>query len=128
MAKMTFSTHHYKWNGRIYKQVKGGPIGLRATGSVAKTTMDDWIEKYKSILSGHGINVHLIKKYVDDVLVLVDNLRLGTRLEGTLLRWREEWEEEDARLGRSAEENTMDILRTLANQVHDFLEFTSEVS
>ena len=32
MTETTFSTHHYKWNSKVFKQEKGGPIGLRATG------------------------------------------------------------------------------------------------
>ena len=95
---------------------------------VAKTTMDDWMERYKSILEKHGVKVHLIKKYVDNVLVLVDNLKPGTRLENNALVWKRSWEKEDARNGVTAQENTMNILRSLANTIHSFLEFTSEVS
>ena len=101
---------------------------MRATGSLAKTTMDRQIERYKAILERHGIKVHLIKKYVDDVLVLVDNIKPGTRVENNVFVWKKSWEEEDTRKGISVQENTMSILRTLANTIYSFLEFTSEVS
>ena len=43
LIETTFNTHVYKWAGKVYKQRKGGPIGLRASGSLAKAAMEDWI-------------------------------------------------------------------------------------
>ena len=36
----TFETHVYAWGGRIYRQTRGGPIGVRASGTVAKVAME----------------------------------------------------------------------------------------
>ena len=54
MIRVTFSTHFYKWENKIYKQCKGGPIGLRATGLCAKLIMDDWLEKFRDKLEANG--------------------------------------------------------------------------
>ena len=43
LVRLIFSTHFYEWEGRLYKQVSGGPIGLRATGMVARINMDFWV-------------------------------------------------------------------------------------
>ena len=44
LVKTTFSHHYYKWDDSIRRQAKGGSIGVRGTGSVAKATMD-WLIK-----------------------------------------------------------------------------------
>ena len=46
MVKATFNNHFYTWDGKLYKQMKGGGTGLRGTGSVARCVMDDWCEKW----------------------------------------------------------------------------------
>ena len=77
LIKTTFSTHYYLWKGQVYKQQGGGPIGLRATGSCAKAVMDKWLACFEDKLAKCGIDLHLITKYVDDVLIVCNNLRLG---------------------------------------------------
>ena len=39
--KATLNNHVYKWGERIFRQMKGGAMGLRATGSVARMAMDE---------------------------------------------------------------------------------------
>ena len=53
---------------QIHRQIKGGPIGLRASGSMAKASMEDWITRFQEKLEGMGLKIHLLVKYVDDVL------------------------------------------------------------
>ena len=55
MLTATFRGHIYKWGNKLYQQVKGGAIGLRLTGSVAKLTMDSWMEKFRGILDANGL-------------------------------------------------------------------------
>ena len=77
MITTTFKTHHYKFNNKTYKQKTGGPIGLKATGYVVRATMDDWIEQFRKKLDKLGVKVHLLTKYVDDVLIVCRNAKLG---------------------------------------------------
>ena len=70
LVKSTFNTHVYKWAGKIYKQSRGGPIGLRASGTLAKAAMEDWIEKFQDKLEKIGIKVHMVRKYVDDIMIV----------------------------------------------------------
>ena len=82
--KIVFSTHFYEWNGTIYRQVSCGPIGLRSTGSVCRVVMDYWrseiskkivqMDNLKVInpVNYETLTIHLLKKYVDDVLVALE--------------------------------------------------------
>ena len=36
------NTHLYSFDGKIFIQQAGGPIGLRATCAVARVTMNEW--------------------------------------------------------------------------------------
>ena len=49
MVKIIFRTHFYEWEGTFYRQLKGGPIGLRATGFVARVLMDFWANQIKKM-------------------------------------------------------------------------------
>ena len=55
MIAATFGCHVYKWGGKLYRQRKGGSIGLRLTGSISKVTMDKWMSIFQGILETHGI-------------------------------------------------------------------------
>ena len=71
MIGATFRNHYYKWNNQLRRQAKGGAIGLRATGSLAKTTMDKWIPDSKGKIERARIWVWLLEKYVHDVLIVI---------------------------------------------------------
>ena len=62
MITTCFRTHIYRWNNEVRRQAKGGAIGLRATGSVARATMDWWIREFRKRLEAAGIKVWLLKK------------------------------------------------------------------
>ena len=62
LIEATFSNHFYKWGENIYKQLEGGAIGLRATGSVARAIMGHILEEVKDIMVQNNMPVHLLKK------------------------------------------------------------------
>ena len=41
-VKIIFANHIYQFGGKKYKQVAGGPIGLRLTRLVARVVTDTW--------------------------------------------------------------------------------------
>ena len=41
--------------------------------------MEDWIRRLHELLESQGIQVHILTKYVDDVLRVVGSVELGTR-------------------------------------------------
>ena len=81
----TFKNHIYSYRNTLYKQLKGGAIGLRLTGVVARIVMDRWARMFKQELKKAEIPVYLMRKYVDDVNLAVGllerdfSLSTGTR-------------------------------------------------
>ena len=49
-TRVVFKHHCYQFDGRVYRQVKGGPIGLRLTSVVSRIVMDMWILGFISAL------------------------------------------------------------------------------
>ena len=69
----------------MYRQLKGGSIGLRATGSVSKMTMDEWMEIFERILTENGVEIFILTKYVDDVLIICRTLSKDQFWDGARL-------------------------------------------
>ena len=63
----------------MYRQKRGGAIGPKASGSVAKVSMEDWIQRVHQLLLDQEAKVYLLSKCVDDVLGIVDCVERGTR-------------------------------------------------
>ena len=81
-------------------QTQGGPIGVRASGTVAKVAMEKWIQALEDRLKTGGLEVFLLLKYVDDVLVVMKMVELGARwMDGKVV-----YKEED-RLERGNHQN-----------------------
>ena len=59
MTMAVFQNHFYRWEGKNFRQVTGGGIGLRATGSDSKVTMNDWAEKFEELLKENEIECFL---------------------------------------------------------------------
>ena len=59
--------HIYQFDGKIYKQEKGGPIGLELTGDLAQIFMIWFDRELLKGLQNENINVRLYKRYVDDI-------------------------------------------------------------
>ena len=90
--------------------------------------MDIWIQCFKVLLKTLGFTIYLLKKYVDDVLLICNNLKLGTRLEEGKLVQTEESITEDKESGITREELTLETARQADETILPFLKFTGEVS
>ena len=62
------------------------------------------------------------------VLIIVNNLALGSRIEEGKIVETEEDRESDVQAGKTKQEVTMNVLQKVANSVMEFLQFTTEVS
>ena len=40
-----FSTHFYEWNGEIYLQTEGCPMGVRPSGPASRLLVDEVVEE-----------------------------------------------------------------------------------
>ena len=128
LVKITFSTHLYLWRGEVKKQRVGGPIGLRATGSCARIVMDKWLNRFRNKLHQQGVEVYLVTKYVDDVLVIAKNVQLGCYWDGNNITWSQEVMNKHLCSNMNRTHLTLDIFKQIANSEGDFLSFTGEAS
>ena len=55
-VEAVFNTHVYQFGGHYYHQTDGGPIGLRATGALARVVMADWDQQLLTILMENGMS------------------------------------------------------------------------
>ena len=102
---------------------------MRASGSKAKVCMEVWLQTFKERLEKAGIKVWLMRKYVDDVIVVCSMARRGDRVlgDGTIGRTCESLGE-DRRSKVSRPQVTLNLLEAIANKVLPFLKFTGEAA
>ena len=124
----TFANHFYKWKGQIYKQEAGGPTGLRGTGSCAKISMDKWLEIFKQKLDDNNVKVYILTKYVDDILLVTQNFKLGSYWNGSKVVHSKSIGARHRKSGISRSKLTLDIFKQIADSIFQFLRFTGEVS
>ena len=69
--RIMFKNLVYSFGGEYYLQEEGGPIGMRGTGAVSRLITRDFCMKLKRILIKGGIDVKMLKIYVDDGRLVV---------------------------------------------------------
>ena len=45
LTKLVFSTHYYVWDGKIYQQMDGCPMGVEASCPISRVVMDAWAQE-----------------------------------------------------------------------------------
>ena len=117
MVRSTFDNHFYKWKGEILRQTSGGAIGLRATGTCSKIVMDKWMELFSELLVNNVIEVYLLKKYVDDVLLVCSNVILGSywSSDDKEIIFYPELQKQHISLGKSRTEVSLEIFIHMAD-------------
>ena len=77
MTRIVMTCCMYKRGGEVWLQGKGGPAGLRLTGTLARNTMGEWrretIRKYEE----WDIPAWFLARYVDDCTNIQKLLRVG---------------------------------------------------
>ena len=73
------NTHSYSFTGKLYKQRRGAPIGLRASACLAKILMSTWDSKWAKIQNKLCLKIFLFYRYVDDIRVYLQPLVPGWR-------------------------------------------------
>ena len=119
-----FSTHIYRFGGKLYRQSEGGPILLRSTCAVARVVMARWDAKFKKRLLKANIMTELDGRYVDDGRLILHAVRAGWRWYRGGLWYRTEWESEDVCL--SDIERTKRVIQGAMQGLTDCLTFTVE--
>ena len=128
VAVLTVFRHHqYQFAGVSYKQACGAPIGLRLTSIIARIVMDEWAARFITTLDQAKIRIHMITKYVDNINVIIGMLEMGSRWVNGSVVSSKEWKEEDRVSNRSQEEVTIEVVRTAADSITPWLEFTADI-
>ena len=73
--------HLYTFDGKVYRQVSGGPIGLELTGVLARIVMIWWDKEYLKKLKNLNIKLLLYKRYIDDQSSAVRAIKPGIRFQ-----------------------------------------------
>ena len=99
----------------MYRQEKGGPIGLELTGVLARMAMLWWDKAYMIKLKQLGIEMAMYKRYVDDGNMVVESVEPGTRFQDGKLSVHQEALAEDQEI--PADKRTAKVLRCIANSI-----------
>ena len=86
--------------------------------------MDEWASAFMVKMEQQGLELHIIAKYVDDVNMLMVMMPMGSRWEGGKVTHSVELEQQD-RKTRTQEEVTMELVRTIADSITPWLDFTA---
>ena len=121
------NTHLYSFNGKVFIQQAGGPIGLRSTCAVARIVMNEWDIRWLKEMKDNNIAIIKGERYMDDIRAILNALKKGWRWWQGGLWFCEEWLGEDQRDGKSACRRTADALLGSMNDVFNFLVFTKEI-
>ena len=85
VVEFVMKNHIYSFDGKVYRQSAGGPIGLELTGVLAKIVMLWWDRKYLQKLTQLNIRLKLYKRYVDDQNSALGEVKPGIEfIEGNL--------------------------------------------
>ena len=136
LVRLVFGTHFYMWDGEVYHQQKGAPMGLRSSCPASRAVMDFWIEEVRKLeekmaslntinpIRYEKLETYLIKKYVDDVMTALETMKKGVRWDQVhqIMVWSSEHQMEDK--DRSEQEVTMRAFSDMASGILKCLNFT----
>ena len=109
-------------SGKLRLQKGNGSIGDRATGVIAQYVMIWWERVFKSKLTELNIVNDLLERYIDDINFMTEALEPGTDyVKGKLVLKPEKIDEDNV---VSADIRTMNVIRKVADEVHDMIKFT----
>ena len=117
------TNHDYTFNNQIRKQMKGGPIGLDLTGSIAQVFMIWWNTELKRRLRLLEIELMMHKSYVDDINVALTPIGEGYQyIEGEIRATQQDNHEVTEII--EDDERTMKILQEVGNSIHPSIQIT----
>jgi hypothetical protein len=112
-----FNTHVYSFNGELFLQKAGGPIGLRSTCAVAHVAMNYWDSKWMETMRENNVRIRAGDRYMDDIRAFLNIIKEGWRWHEGHLYWTETWKNEDQKAGESGTSRTSKALIPSMNSV-----------
>ena len=71
MIVKTMSLHDFRFDGKVYRQRRGGSIGLDLTGVISDIYMCEWDKALIQAMEEARLMLMLYKRYKDDVNFIV---------------------------------------------------------
>ena len=85
-----------------------------------------WDEKFMSLVASNNMTTQEEVRYMDDIRVWLESLRLGWRWDNAKLRFCTDWRDEERARGMTGLQKTMEVLEGMMNSICDWLNFTME--
>ena len=102
--KYTLKSHIFIFKDTMYKQSKGGAIGVGLAGEVANLFMVWWDTEIRMLMRKHKISIKLYSRYVDDIDVVAKAITCERNIE--------------------KDKMTMEKIQRLANTIHPSIRVT----
>ena len=125
VTELMFENHLYTFNGKVYRQRKGGPIRLRGTCAIARLVMCAWDRVWLGKMVKNNITIASYLRYMDDGRAFLHPFRAGWRWKDGGVKYTRRWEIED--MGKSGVEITRQVLEHSMQEVFPFLTFITGV-
>ena len=119
-------THVYSFNGHLYIQCKGGPIGMRFTASLASVVMKFWDLKWLDLLKRECVVFDLYLRYVDDCRLFLPVFNKGWTWNNDRMCYSVEQFNIDQASGESDVTRTTKVITKAMCSLTSFLKFTGE--
>ena len=103
--EVTLYNHIFCFENKLYRQTKGGAIGVGIAGDVANLFMVWWDHQLKMNLDDEGIKVRMYSRYVDDINIVCETTG------------KEVGEE-------TADGRVMTYIKRIANKIHESIQVT----
>ena len=121
------NTHVYTFDGELFLQKAGGPIGLRSTCAIARITMSTWDARWMKMMKENNIRMMAADRYMDNIRSFLKALKPGWRwLDGRLCTT-QSWREEDMKEALTPTRRTANRILESMNSILNFLNFTQEI-
>jgi hypothetical protein len=124
-VKTVMSNHVYTTGGLIYKQSKGGSIGLRATGEISRLVCLKFDQLLREGTKRAGLIQLMYGRYVDDSNSAYEAVDPGSRIEDGVIVVKEELVEIDKQ--SPADRRTFELVQGIANGIFANLQWTFDV-
>jgi hypothetical protein len=125
MVVLVMKNHVYQFDGKLYRQKEGGPIGLLLTGTISRIVMLEWDRRYLNRLTDLDLTPSMYYRYVDDQGVAVWSTPPGLEYkEGKLVMRKagDEGTEDDEK----PDKRTAAIYRDIGNSIMNMIQLTEE--
>jgi hypothetical protein len=121
------NTHVYTFDGELFLQKAGGPIGLRSTCAIARITMSTWDARWRKMMEENNIRMMAADRYMDDIRSFLKALKPGWRwLDGRLCTT-QSWKEADLKEALTPTKRTANRILESMISIMNFLNFTQEI-